>query len=165
MATLVELERKGWLWKFVPELQPRELETRTLYVAKSAKTWIEQKLPNLSSGSNSEIEPSGQLDDLLALFCNGGKLRHGRQFHIMHPRTEGVWELKTPDLRLFGWFPERDCFVLVCCEAVRPIKARRAGQLDLYQKCINQVIGFRQSLPLDDPKFVTGDNEDGVIST
>jgi hypothetical protein len=165
MATLVELEAMGWVWKLVPDLPLQELELRTLYTSRSAKTWIERVLPSLSSDSGTEIEPITQLDDLLALFSTGGKLTHGRQFHVMHPRAEGVWELKTPDLRLFGWFPEKDCFVLVCCEAVRPIKARRPTQLDLYQKCINQVIGFRQSLPLNDPKFVRGSDPDGVVST
>jgi hypothetical protein len=145
MATLVELERKGWLWRFDPELLPHELEFRAIYMSKSAKTWIERVLPDLSSGTESEIDPLGQFDDLLASFCAGGKLRHGKQFHVMHPRSEGVWELKTSDLRLFGWFPEKDCFVLVCGEAVQPMKARRPLQADLYQKCINQVIGFRQS--------------------
>lgn len=164
MATLLELEQKGWLWKLTPELSPRELELRTVLVSKVAKNWIANKLPLLESRWKSEIEPAAQLDDLLTLFCTGDRLKHGKQFHVLQPRYQGVWELKTPDLRLFGWFPERDCFVVVCCEEAGQMKARTGAQLDLYRKSINQVVGFRQSLPLDDPKFVTGVDPYGVVS-
>ncbi len=32
--------------------------------------------------------------------------------HEMHPLGQGIWRLKTPDLRFDGWFPDFNFFVI-----------------------------------------------------
>jgi hypothetical protein len=36
-----------------------------------------------------------------------------RQFRSIRAEMNAVGELKTPDVRIFGWFLKRDCFVAV----------------------------------------------------
>jgi hypothetical protein len=165
MATLLELERRGFLIHYDAGLMVHELPQRLIFLSSDAARWMERKLPELESNWNTSISPLAQVDALLARFCAGRKLAHEKDFKVLNPRNRGVWELKTADVRLFGWFVSRDCFVLASCEAAKKLKSANPSQLNLYHRNINQVAGFRDTLQLDEPKFVAGDEINDVVST
>jgi hypothetical protein len=165
MATLLELERQGFLVRYDPELEARVLEQRQIYLSKVAEKWLDKVLPNLESQWDLTESPLEQVDDLLAKFCSGSALSHGRQFHVMHPIAQGIWELKTADVRMFGWFVAKDCFLIGNCESASRLKSANPNQASVYARNVAAAAGFRQILNLDEPKFLEGSDPNVVVST
>jgi hypothetical protein len=77
----------------------------------------------------------------------------------LRPAGDGVWELKTADLRVFGWFHAKDCFLGHCADTAERVKEHR-----LYTGYVGEVVRFRDSLPLDEPKYIPGEDPDAVVS-
>ena len=122
--------------------------------------WIQNDLPSLQSTWRIEQSPIEQLDDLMQVFCSGEPLTVGWQFKSLAHVADGVWELKTPDLRIFGWFHQRDCFIGVIGDTADRIK-----QYHLYEGYSRvEVVGFRNALDLDEPKYIPGDNPHAAVS-
>ncbi|MFN0045600.1 MAG: hypothetical protein ACKVOS_03955 [Sphingorhabdus sp.] len=159
MATLLDLVMTGEVIKVDPVLGPRELELRRIYLLPKACKWLSEILPNTDSNWNIEETPSEQLDALLYEFCSGMQLQVGIRFKALVHLGDGIWELKTADLRLFGWFTQKDCFVVSDCD-----EAGRVKEIGLYQGYCRQAVWRRDELNLDEPKFVTGDNPHDVVS-
>lgn len=121
---------------------------------------METVLPSLTSFFESEITPIEQLDEFMANFCAGEVLTFQRQFRPLVHIDKGVWELKTRDLRLFGWFHKRDCFVCSAIDDATKVK----GPPRLYNGYRDQAGHDRDTLDLDEPKFVQGDDPNDVVS-
>jgi hypothetical protein len=159
MATLIELCGTGELYKLDPQLEANEQEWRMIYLSPDLRLWLEKDLPNLEATWSTEIDPTQQLDALVEEYCSGCTLYYGPQFHPIRHVQDGIWELKTPDLRIFGFFHVRDCFI-----------GWRAGHTDfikkhdLYYGFAGETAGFRARLNLNDPKFVPGDDPNAVVS-
>jgi hypothetical protein len=164
MATLLELESQGFLVRLVPSLGLRELEQRQIYVTPTAEKWLIGKLPILTARWTSEYTPYEQVGALFVEFCGGSKLQHGEQFHVMKPSGHGVWELKTADVRLFGWFCVKDVFIIVSCEEAVRLKSTKPGQPSRYQQSLEHVRKYRDNLRLDEPKAIYGEDPNGVVS-
>jgi hypothetical protein len=159
MATLLELEDQRRVIRIDPALSWREFEARRLYVLPNAYEWIEESLPAKVSNWNIQESPAEQLDVLIYEFCVGNPLAFGERFKCLTHLGGGVWELKTADLRLFGWFSHKDCFIVSDCDDTGRIKLS-----NLYSGYCKQVVRRRDELDLDEPKFVPGDNPDDVVS-
>jgi hypothetical protein len=159
MATALHLDAVGDLFKLDPALEPNEQEFRVIYASPRLRRWIEQDLPTLVSDWKVEVSPVEQLSALVELFCSGETLTYGWNFRPLRHIRNGVWELKTPDLRLFGWFNKKDHFIGHAADTASKIKAH-----DLYAGYIGEVVRFRDGLPLDEPKFIPGDNPNDVVS-
>jgi len=159
MATLIELERAQSLSKLDPQLEPNEQEWRMIYMSPTLTSWMQDDLPKLQSTWKVEVDPSQQLDALVEEFCSGATLYYGTQFHPIEHVEDGIWQLKTPDLRIFGWFHVKDCFV-----------GWRAGQADfikthdLYHGFAGETAIFRNRLDLNAPKFIPGVDPNAVVS-
>ena len=101
-----------------------------------------------------------QVDGLVDVFCSGDTLTYGEQFKPLTHIKDGVWELKTPDIRIFGWFNRKDCFIGVVADDATRIKTYH-----LYHGYANVTTArFRDALDLDEPKYVTGDDPHAVVS-
>ena len=159
MATTVELAALGILVKVDPVLGSKELEMRCIYLLKSAHKWLVEVLPKTDSNWNIQETPSEQLDALIYEFCSGKPLPVGKRFKALVHLGDGIWELKTADLRLFGWFIQKDYFVVSNCDETGRVK-----QVGLYRGYCEQAVRFRSILDLNEPKFIAGDNPDDVIS-
>jgi len=160
MATLLKLAETGEVIKVDPVLGLRELELRRIYLLPRAKNWLAEVLPETDSDRNIEEHPSQQVDALFYEFCSGQPLPVGRRFKALVHLGDGVWELKTADVRLFGWFTQKDWFVVSDCDSKYNLMQRR----DLYRGYCVQAVRLREKLSLDEPKYITGDNPDDVIS-
>jgi len=126
---------------------------RELYALPAVREWIEKVLPGLPTERNAQMSPQEELDDLLFNYISSeGTMKYGKMFKDLIPATDECWELKTWQLRIFGWFYRKDCFIAVHPELTANVKRRSEG----YRTAINKTKDARQRLPLDEPKFVGG---------
>jgi hypothetical protein len=165
MATLSEFSgADGPLYRYDPELPAHELEIRLFLASERVAKWIEEKLPELKQDLDRELNPVEEFYALMANFCGGTVLEIPRDFHPMRAvgrdgNHQGVWELRTIDLRIFGWFPVKDSFVAVSAHPAKKVKDE-----GLYHGPVNEVVDFRHRLNLDEPKFISGDDPNAVVS-
>lgn len=164
MATIVQLEGSGDLHRFDPALDPDEQELRLMHTSSKLKEWVEYELPKVSSQWDIANSPEMQFDDYMGVYASGLPLTFGRQFKAFLPKPlelmgDGVWYLKMPDLRVFGWFYVKDCFIGVVADT-----AERVKKHNLYHGYRGEVVRFRDHLDLDEPKFIPGTDPDDVIS-
>ena len=160
MATLRELDDANALFKLDVALEGREQPQRYIYASPRLQRWIVETLPGLASQHNIDVLPDEQFDTLAYEFCVGEQLEVGWKFRKLNPIGKDVWELKTADLRIFGWFCDRDCFIGVAAEE----KWRLIEYPGMATGYMGEVVRFRENLNLDEPKIVTGENYDDVVS-
>lgn len=158
MATLIELVAAGHLIK-LDALDERQQEFRAIFMSPRLRDWMAGVLPVLESSWRIELTPEEQVVALTDVFAAGEPLAFGTQFSPLHPIRKGVWELKTADVRIFGWFVRRDQFVAVVAD-----DATRIKQIGLYAGYVGEAVRFREQLDLDEPKFVHGDDPNDVVS-
>ncbi|MCB2060058.1 MAG: hypothetical protein R3E09_02490 [Novosphingobium sp.] len=159
MATLIHLAQQNQVVKLEAALSWREQEDRQIYVFPHVRHWMEDSLPNEASNWNLELSPLEQLDNFLSNYCSGRELMFERQFRPIRHIKDGIWELKTADVRLFGWFKAQDCFV--CTDGNTAFNVKEHG---LYWGYAEAAAQRRNHLDLDGPKFVPGDDPNDVIS-
>ena len=159
MATLDTLVAQGALVKIEVHLEPMELQDRVIYGTPRFIQWLSNELPQLGSSWNIFETPSDQMDVLMHEFITGGPMPYERRFKPWWRTEDGVWYLKSADLRVFGWFPKLDHFI-----ASNAGTAEIAKTYKLYSRFVNSVVETRDKLDLDKPKFVGGSNPDDVLS-
>jgi hypothetical protein len=159
MATVLELALAQCLCKLDPALEVGEREWRWVYGFPRFKECVQNDLPMWKSDWKIEESPNQQFDSLAEVFCSGETLTFGDQFHILTPAENGIWELKTADLRIFGWFWKKDWFIATNLERASYIK-----QHDLYRGFLDEAVRLRDGLNLTAPKFVSGEDPNVVVS-
>src|ERR1700733_1797046 len=112
MATLHILDRRGDLVAIGGGLEDFEQPQRLLYGFPHVITWLNETLPTLQPFyAETDLSPIEQVDVLFHDFVSGEDLVYYERCHFMEPLINGVWELKTPDIRIFGWFCKRGVFI------------------------------------------------------
>ena len=161
MATRLDLSSGAApaLARLDPGFEDGRQEFRCIFTSPKLRAWIEQELPGLASPLRVENSPQEQLVALVEIFCSDEPLTYGEHFKPLYCRGQGVWELRTPDLRVFGWFPAKDHFVGVVANDATYIK-----QHQLYAGYIGEVVRFRDQLNLDTPKFIQSEEAKDVVS-
>lgn len=118
------------------------------------------------SSFGSDLRLPDQLDNLFEAFVSGRRLYHDREFHTLSPESESVWELKTPDLRVFGWFLKRDHFA--CMSLMKADAAKGAGEFAghdaLYSHIRSYIVRRRQELGCQPKLCVIGSEPYDVVS-
>jgi hypothetical protein len=165
MATLTKLVAAGVVVRINVELDGK-LTWRELYAYPAggqphyAIDWITETLPKLASSAiGAEDTPEEQLYGLLALYATGERLNLGEMYKPLQPHAAGVWELRTVDVRIFGWFHRRDCFIAVFAD-----ETERCHKHRLHAGYRREVVRLRDAIDLDIPKFIVGVHEDDVLS-
>ena len=159
MSTILESAELGALVRLDPALEPNELEWRIVYVLPHMLPQLQNDLPAYVSQWRVESSPLQQFDAMLEVFCSGETLTFDRMFKPLTHIQDGIWELKTPDLRLFGWFPIKDCFVMGAMDTAFKVRTH-----NLYVGYANVVAYRRNQLSLDAPKFIPGTDPNDVVS-
>lgn len=147
------------LFRLDPALEANEREWRFIHTSPRFRERVETELPNWTSSWKVEVDPAQQLDALVEVFCSGETLTFGPQFKPLTHIKDGIWELKTPDLRIFGWFCKKDHFIAGTMDVTFNIK-----KYNLYAGYAGEVERFRNQLDLNEPKYVVGENPDVVVS-
>lgn len=97
-------------------------------------------------------EALGYARELLNQFVLGKELIEGHDLKWLDPHDDEVWELRTylnkPQLRLFGWFPAPNHFVVVHCKRRDALKT----QLQ-WDNALDRVIRKRSELMREVPLF------------
>ena len=159
MATVLELAVAQSLFRLDPALEPGERERRWIYGFSQFKARVQNDLPAWQSDWKIEESPTQQFDALVDVFCSGATICFGDQFHNLDPLDGGIWELKTPDLRAFGWFWKKDWFIATNLMLASYVKKHR-----LYTGLVGEAARLRDSLDLTEPKFLAGDDPNVVVS-
>jgi hypothetical protein len=158
MATMVDLISSR-LERLDPELPAGSQEVRLVYLAERAARWIEDQLPNGVSNWNLESSPLEQVFALFQAFCGGEDLIYSQTIRDLKPAGAGVWELKTADVRMFGWFFQKDCFVAVCADY-----AWRVKEYNLYAGYTNEVVRYIRDCDLDPTWIIASQDPADVVS-
>lgn len=156
MPTPQTLVQQGRLEAIEVELDPDELPERLIYAHPRVVRWLEEVLPTLQSDNYvpGALRPEEQTDVLLYQLISGqGQVALPPK--CLRPQEDGVWELRTHDLRFFGWFWRPKIFIMTSIEV-----ASRCKELNLYGGHRDQAKHFRDGLDLEPPKFVSGEIED-----
>lgn len=127
---LSDLVRRGLIEPVPVLMGPRDQRFRRLYWTKDASRWWQSvsELPSRSLASLPE-----QLNQAFADFIVGRPMTGMTKCDP--PRGQGIWRLKTPDLRLYGWAPCNNAMVLAAGELKQrlaqpgPPKDRDMGRL------------------------------------
>jgi hypothetical protein len=151
MATLSQLTKDGKLFKHVADLEPQELPERFIYFAPAFERWLCDILPTLPRDRGRDLSPLEQVEALFYDFVVKRPMVYGQTYRKLEPLTAHVWELKSEDIRVFGWFARRATFVAVVGQMKKHIKPRK-----LYDPFIDATRVFREALDLDPPKELTG---------
>lgn len=161
MATLQQLEQQNALICIDVGLDPDEQIWRKLYATPEFTTWLDQDLPQLESASvGCELSPYEQVDAIFYDFVIGESLDDDRRFKKLHSTPDRfVFELKTIEVRIFGWFAQKDHFICAFGDLTDKIKDH-----NLYYGYINQTEFVRNHLELDPPKYVDSRIYDDVLS-
>ena len=133
-----------------------KFDERKIYAYPECLEWMKTKVPGMATGRvQSDLTPAEQLIRRLMQWIVGDELVYSRMFKDMEHQSDGVWELKTDDLRIFGWIYRPKQFIAVCGgyadDYKEPTKTKN------YADDIRTVIQARNALPLDGVKFVTGE--------
>lgn len=158
MATLYDLVGRGKLKRLEPELDEDELPLRYLYCAPEFENWVSNVLAAAKKDRGRDLVPVEQLWLIAREFVMGAPMAYGVHHKKLDPLQQHVWELRTEDVRLFGWFAAQNCFVIVCGEMKKFLVKRKQ-----YEPHIQTVVQFRSLIDLDEPKTITGINSHDVV--
>lgn len=160
MTTIPDLVASGTIVKIDVELGPHEQPLRLLYGTPQFVGWLQEILAGAAPEQRlGHLTPAQQLDDIFYSFLSGAPLVFNRQFRAIRAEDHAVWELKTPDLRIFGWFMAKDCFVAVFGNWADTIKDH-----DLYRGYRIAIRRLRRELGLEATLCVKGSAPDDVLS-
>lgn len=159
MATAWELRDRRVLVRAPIALRQHLQPERTLLMTPLCTEWYSTELPQIPAFWNTEVSPKDQIDALLeAYIAKSDQIRNDYDIKSLRP-AEGIWEFKTADIRVFGWFWQPDVFIAACGGDANETKIR-----NLYPGYINQTIRLCSGLDLDLPKAIPGDDLNAVLS-
>ncbi len=160
MPTIADLVSSGAIVKIEVDLAPRDQPLRLLYGTPQFVAWLQTILDGAEPpGRLGDASIAEQIDDLFYSFLSGQQLVFTRQFRVVRAEENAVWELKTPDVRIFGWFMAKDCFVAVFGNWADTIKDH-----DLYRGYRIAIRRLRRELGINETLCVKGVAPDDVLS-
>lgn len=148
---------EGKLKRYEVDLEPCDEPNRYLYAAPTLVSWFDGPLAVAHRDRGRNLTPREQVEEGFYEFIKGDPMAYGKDCRKLDPLNRHVWELKTTDVRIFGWFPRIATFVMVG-------GAMRADLTDFasYKPHIDRVVRFRSALRLDEPKALEGGFRDVI---
>lgn len=161
MSTLERLQRTGEIERIEPPGLLTVQDQRLIYGLRSFIEWKDTALKSLDPSWTSDMPPYHQVADAFREFAIGDDLAELGMFGFLWPRdgNHGVWEMRTTDVRIFGWFWRRDVFVCAIGGHAGEIKA---GQQ--YQPLKRETMRLREALGFGPGDFVASGRLEDVVS-
>lgn len=160
MPAISDLLESRAIVRIEVELAAHEQPLRLLYGTPQFIDWLQGLLEGAAPPRPlSHMSAAEQIDDLFYAFSSGAPMIFNRQFRAIRLEDHAVWELKTPDIRIFGWFMAKDCFVAVFGNWADIIKDH-----DLYRGYRIAIRRLRRELGIDATLCVKGSAPDDVLS-
>jgi hypothetical protein len=161
MATLNKLVEVRTLVRVTVPLGRGLFHDRWLYAYPECLEWMRNDVPKMVTGRlQAEQTPLEQLHVRVRQWISGQPMHYGPMFSNMTPLSDYVCEIKTPDLRIFGWIYQPKKFIAVFgdyADDYKPPTKRKT-----YADARRKVVAARDALPLDGDKFANGDFDDLV---
>lgn len=156
MPTPQTLVEQGLLIKIEVELEDDEQPQRLIYALPRVVDWLQEALPLLATDGYvpGALKPDEQADALFYQFIIG-EAEMQMPPNCLNPTPDAVWELRTHDLRFFGWFWTKGVYIISSID-----QARRCKDLGLYSGYREQAKHDRDKMDLDPPKFISGKLQD-----
>ena len=136
-----------------------EFDEREFYAMPSHVRFLEEILPGAKRGVLGAREtPAAQMDSLLRKWIAGKPMAYSRALSNLRPGKHGVWEMKSADLRIFGWLWRSKVFIAAFTGFADDYKEQDGNPpKESYDDARDRVVWIRGGLNLDPPAFVTGD--------
>ena len=115
MATLEQLESAGQLIRHDAQLEDWELPSRMVTLAPTFEIWL-AALRGAPFRRGRNLSPFEQVNQIFYDFVMGRPMAFGVDYRKLDPLGNHVWEFKTADMRIFGWFARRAHFIAACGE-------------------------------------------------
>ena len=161
MATLHRLLESNILDEIVVPLEDGEFPSRWFYCFPEFRRWMNEELPKLKTGRLKSTEsPREQFDNILYRWTSGKTIKYDKVFKDLMPRRDEVWEMKTVDLRLFGWMCQPRKYIAVFGDYADLYKS--PSMKASYGTALSRVLRARARLNLDEPKYCSGVFDDLV---
>jgi hypothetical protein len=157
MATLEHLESLGLVVRHQPDLESWEMPNRMISLAPACVTWLDG-LRAWQAKRGRNLTPFDQVEQIFYDFILGRPMAYSVNYRKLDPLANHVWELKTIDVRIFGWFARRAHFIAVCGDFKDNLPSAK-----FYKPRIESALAFRDSLDLDAPKQIEGVGRDAVL--
>lgn len=161
MATIGILLEEHKLHRVQVKLRRGQFHDRKLYALPHCFKWMKVDVPKMVTGRiKSASTPYEQMIERFRQWMADEPMLLGPWFHDMEPRTDNVWELKTDDLRIFGWMYRPKEFIAAIGDYADDYKEPKKTKT--YAKSKSDVIAARDALPLDEPKYTPGEFDELV---
>jgi hypothetical protein len=133
-------------------------EERKFYALPAFMNDLTNVVPTLQTGRlNAPQTPLDQLDDILHRWITGKPMRYGRWLNDLSPQASETWEMKTADLRIFGWIYRPKVFIGAFIGFADDYKRHKNQPAkESYDDARERVVEIRNRLDLDPPKFTAG---------
>lgn len=155
MATISSLAAKGELTEYEPTLGRFEFADRRIYLHPRVVDWAKVELSSLEPINEHDLSPRIQFAAMLKHFITGKPMHVPTQIRRMKPHGNDVWELKSPDIRIFGFFHRKNLFVGLNANSTYTVKLH-----NLYAGYLGSVARERELFDLDEPKWIQGGIDD-----
>jgi hypothetical protein len=157
--TIYELIESGSIVPIDIALGARERAIRLMFGTPPFIQWLSERArAKEESPLGADLAPAEQLDWLIYSFVSGRSLNYGEHLKLIKAERHGVWEMKTPDLRIFGWFLDKNAYVAAFGDWADRIK-----DFGLYRGYSIGVRRARREMGANE-LFVKGVTPDDVIS-
>jgi hypothetical protein len=145
---------------YVPTLPRGTKAWRHIYVTGEFIRCVEKDAPIYTRSDPTQALPSAQIEAELDGFCEGLGLAVAQDFHCLEPFSKYVWQLKTPDVRLVGWFLVKNWMVLHVTGDANVLHT----DWDNYRPLVDATARFRASLGNAIPGPIKGVRAADVVS-
>lgn len=162
MATIDVLISNEMLVNIEIELEHDALPCRRLLATPQFIQWLDEVLPNLQTAIiGGDLQPLEQVDFIFHEYISGEDINHDRRFKRLYSRPDDrhIWELKTQDLRIFGWVPQKDVFICCYGEMKDTLELMKA-----YPRFIALTVFVRNHIDLDEPNCIASREYTDVVS-
>jgi hypothetical protein len=132
---------------------------RYVFATPDCAAWAAGALRQIPKSDTTQALPWAQFEAKLRSYCDGDSLQY-QDLHIAKPHERGVWEFKTVDVRVFGWFPDKDYLILHTGEDAEKLH----DNLMLYKPFIDATADYRDALPPGLPGPLMGKELSDVVS-
>ena len=138
------------------KLRAGVLPVRSFYALPEFVETMQKDLPSWVTGRMKAAQtPVEQFGAMLSKWNSGKEMKYDKHVKDLMPGTDEVWEMKTPDLRMFGWIYRPGVFIALRLGYADWYK--HPNPKESYEKARADVIAARDTIDLDFPKFATGD--------
>lgn len=157
MSTLSERRLDGTLFLYQTGLDGLPA-VRWMYMTPTCKKVICEDLPSWTSQWGLTQTPAQQFDALMDQYLTGEAMDYNTDIKTLNPVTDNIWEMKTPDLRLFGWFYRKGVFIATALDLADRVKGWA-----LYSGYRNDAVRIKSEIDLRLPKCIEGGKVNDVV--